>query len=618
MRVAIIDSGVSKNHNRLKNLNINGFGIEYRNEEITKIEEYEDQNGHGTAVAGIISKHLPNADFICIKIFFERLLIHEKVLSFAFKWCVVNNIDIINLSLGIDKSIPKLYNLCSEAVNRGTIIIAASNNNVNHMAYPAAYPNVFGVAIGKVKKREQFGFLNNSPVEFLAKGALQRVPWLNNSYNVVQGTSYACAHFTGIVAKKILETKEFNVEKLKNMLINDSDEKVNPYVSPIPVGENKIIISNVDTRKKGEDLFNNKSRFGWLKRMAIFPTVEKEMNSFVKFNEEVSSEVKYYIDYPRTIFSAYHTKNEVEILNRLPDSIILKEIDTIVVGYYLDQVFEPNINFGNELIELAIKNNKNIFYFDSRLSTIIDELNEKYDYEGKVYCPKITKKEFEEFQCFHYNLPVNTPVLAVIGTSSVQGKFTAQLVINKILSDEGYKVGFISTEPQGELFGANYSFPYGHNSLIDIDLGQWSETIANITKGIQESVRPDIITTGTQGGLISRDYNNDFSLVSIMYLKSINPDVFVCAVNPEDSMEIIYDTIKMAKMLTGATLLTCILNPFSRIDDDGDIRYKNLSEFEYNNKRENIIQQLNVPVIDIMASSNSEFILTSIEDALSK
>lgn len=48
---------------------------------------------------------------------------------------------------------------------------------------------------------------------------------------------------------------------------------------------------------------------------------------------------------------------------------------------------------------------------------------------------------------------ISTPVLAVCGTSSKQGKFTLQLELRKRFCEMGYKVGQIGTEPNSLLLG---------------------------------------------------------------------------------------------------------------------------------------------------------------------
>lgn len=44
---------------------------------------------------------------------------------------------------------------------------------------------------------------------------------------------------------------------------------------------------------------------------------------------------------------------------------------------------------------------------------------------------------------------LSVPTVAVVGTGSKQGKFTLQLQFKNFMEKLGYKVGFLSSEPNG-------------------------------------------------------------------------------------------------------------------------------------------------------------------------
>jgi hypothetical protein len=626
MKIAIIDSGIDIYHRKLKSANIasSSFSINNDCKIINELSMVNDNLGHGTAVAAIIYKHCSEAEITAIKIFDEKLTVNEKVLYTALKWCITNKINIINLSLGISAARPpeELTNLCRLAYDNGIYIIAAANNEVNKDTYPASYPFVLGVTSGTNVKNNEYGFLADSSVEFIANGAIQRVAWKNDGYNITQGSSYACAHLTGIAADCLISSKIESLSELKNELIKKANKEIKPMAIKHKQQNFEYKIIGMDVEKKGEEQFLSKKKFNWLNRIAIFPVSEKEMTSFVKFPDIVQSQITLYIDYPRFSNSIYFDKNKVNYINHIPEDKELILFDTIVLGYYLDQLFEANLNFGNKILELAIKQNKNIFYFDDRLTELINELKTKYSYKGSVYCPKIDKNNLEELAHFNYLPNIKIPVLAVIGTSSKQGKYTTQIRINNILKRASYKVGFLSSEPQGGLHGSSFSFPYGYASTVKIDYSEWNTCISCIMKGIQHYENPHIITTGIQSGLIPRSYNQGDSeysisaISSLTFLCSVEPDILICAVNPEDTPDDIINTIKVARIYTDAKVIFCVLSPYKRIDENGEESYSKLTTFEYNSIKDEIIRNLNIAVIDIMDESNDEFILAAIENSL--
>ncbi|MCD7963757.1 MAG: NAD-dependent epimerase/dehydratase family protein [Rikenellaceae bacterium] len=256
------------------------------------------------------------------------------------------------------------------------------------------------------------------------------------------------------------------------------------------------------------------------------------------------------------------------------------------------------------------------------MTKIIKEYKNKYPkYSGIVYHPEITSETLKILNIFKY-LPENkVPVLAVVGTSSKQGKFSAQLVIKNVLEKEGYNVGFFATEPQGELYGASFSFPYGHLSSVTIDPNESLDAVPIIMKGIETFNNPHIILAGTQSGLVPRSIKQQgmgkTELMNICVLSAMKPDGLICAINPDDSLETIENTLKVAKIYTKSEIIFMIMTPYKRTDEKGDLNFRKLEPLEYITAREKIIRHFNIPVIDIMDSQNEEFILNEIENFFS-
>ena len=296
MKIAIIDSGVENTHTRLNKAIINGLGFTISdNNEVSTGTDYTDQNGHGTAIAAIIHKHCPEAELSCLKIFQDGLIIHEHVLYKAIEWCLNNEVNLINLSLGIvSERVPeKLFELCQAAYKKNIVVISASNNVIKDKAYPAYFPNVFGVACGQIKKSNDYGYLPESPIEFLAKGTTQRVAWKDNSNKILQGTSYACAHFTGIAAKIIKESGFIEIDKIKEELKESSDRNIQPLVNLKTSSEMEYLVTNLNIKQEGDNTFKYEKKFNWIKKIAIFPATDKELALFHKFPECVHADIIY-------------------------------------------------------------------------------------------------------------------------------------------------------------------------------------------------------------------------------------------------------------------------------------------------------------------------------------
>ncbi|BCG60072.1 S8 family serine peptidase [Paenibacillus sp. URB8-2] len=211
VKVAILDSGIDKNHEDLKQSKIIEFNAEGPNKPVFDIL------GHGTAIAGIIASN--DNDFGIVGVSPDVELYSVKILDDSGKgdindfvkgieWCIENNVDIINLSFGIKRENQHLESVIEKAINEGIIIVAAAGNNYGiSVDYPAAYEDVFSITAIDSSSHS----LNSSAVgkiDFSAPGKDILTLSPNNQYAVYDGTSFASAYVTGLIAK-LLKRSEY-------------------------------------------------------------------------------------------------------------------------------------------------------------------------------------------------------------------------------------------------------------------------------------------------------------------------------------------------------------------------------------------------------------------------
>ncbi|MFB4167197.1 S8 family serine peptidase [Virgibacillus sp. JSM 102003] len=222
VNIAVIDTGISP-HPDLKVSG--GFST------VDSIQEWTDDNGHGTHVAGIIGSErndtgtvgiAPDANLFAVKALDKNGEGTLADLIEGIEWSIQNNMDIINLSLGTDDNSSALQDVINKAYKAGILIVAASGNGGtnNSVNYPAKYENVIGVSA----VNEQFNitsFSSTGPeVEFSAPGVNIVSTYLNESYGKAHGTSQASPHVTGILALLKKKKPELNSTELRNELIN--------------------------------------------------------------------------------------------------------------------------------------------------------------------------------------------------------------------------------------------------------------------------------------------------------------------------------------------------------------------------------------------------------------
>lgn len=210
IKIAILDSGIDKNHEDLKDIIKGEFNAIYPGKPII------DELGHGTAVAGIIAAQnnnigivgvSPNVELYSVKILDRNGSGSVEDFVAGIEWAIDNNVDIINLSFGISRDKPLLRESIDKAISQGIIIVASGGNTYgDKVDYPASYPEVISVtAINK--NNYNASFATKGKIDFSAPGVDVPILVPNNKYSVSSGTSLATPHVTGIIAL-ILQHKE--------------------------------------------------------------------------------------------------------------------------------------------------------------------------------------------------------------------------------------------------------------------------------------------------------------------------------------------------------------------------------------------------------------------------
>ncbi|TFE28981.1 S8 family serine peptidase [Cohnella luojiensis] len=155
--IAIVDTGVDYNNPELKPYLLEGKNL------INARMTAQDDNGHGTAVAGImvaIAKAGNSSSglgrwkgrFLPVKALDEFGSGNEEKLTQGIRYAVEQGANIIVLSLGLRRDAVGLRGAVEYAESNGVLLVAASGNDAAvfgdkaAVQYPAAYPTVLAVA----------------------------------------------------------------------------------------------------------------------------------------------------------------------------------------------------------------------------------------------------------------------------------------------------------------------------------------------------------------------------------------------------------------------------------------------------------------------------------------
>jgi subtilisin len=207
-KVAVIDTGIDKTHPDLV-ANIKG-GINFvKSKRSVDPTNWNDDNGHGTHVAGIIAAAdnsvgvigvAPQANLYAVKVLNSKGSGYLSDVISGINWAAANDMDVINMSLGSNSDSPSLHDAVDNAFASGVVVVAAAGNDGSSVDYPAAYSSV--VAVGATDSTNTIAsWSSNGPeVELSAPGVNIRSTWKGGGYNTISGTSMASPHVAGTAA----------------------------------------------------------------------------------------------------------------------------------------------------------------------------------------------------------------------------------------------------------------------------------------------------------------------------------------------------------------------------------------------------------------------------------
>jgi subtilisin family serine protease len=201
LKIAVVDSGINRNHFHVGKVagghgyRINGDG------QVTLHSDFDDQIGHGTAIAGILRQKAPQADLYAIKIFQKELSASAQVLMAALKWAIDAKIKIIHLSLGTEvEAYRKTFKrLCQTAHDNGLTVLAAARSSRDDII-PAVFQTVIGVFWDHDCSQDMISYHPGERIEFGAYGWPREIPGMPQEMNF-RGNSFAVAHVTGKLAQ---------------------------------------------------------------------------------------------------------------------------------------------------------------------------------------------------------------------------------------------------------------------------------------------------------------------------------------------------------------------------------------------------------------------------------
>lgn len=174
----------------------------------------QDQNGHGTHVAGTIAAYdnaigvvgvAPGARVVAVRVLDRRGSGSTSGVIAGVEYVAANGRvgDVANMSLGGGISSALDSAVVNAAAGGVKFVIAAGNdagNAANQSPARAEGPNVYTVsAFSYGDLWASFSNYGNPPIDWAEPGVSIKSTWLSGGYNTISGTSMATPHLAGIL-----------------------------------------------------------------------------------------------------------------------------------------------------------------------------------------------------------------------------------------------------------------------------------------------------------------------------------------------------------------------------------------------------------------------------------
>ncbi|MDD5901680.1 MAG: DUF1611 domain-containing protein [Lachnospiraceae bacterium] len=571
MKIAIIDSGING-----KVLNVKTIKQYRVYEQKVYEEECRDYVGHGTAVASVICKNvLCDIVSICPGINESGVgdrVIDNRDLTCAIELAIQEEVDVINISMGTTHYFEreKIDKVCEKAHEKGIAIFCAESTE--------HYPSLPWACKGVIRVTGKNGHTRGIKME-VADAGYMSVVVDGEFYRIIRedgtkyfaiGSSYASAYVINVLLNK---QEKVCLSNVKDLLFTDTDEKKE---------FEKMISESVSFLGDCENNIFEKRKYG---KLLLVPFI-KEMHSIVRFlNEDVVAVV----DSPKKGLLHRNVNNimeidgkSIEVKAKLCD--VEEEIDTMVIGY-TDQIEKYDAYFNLEnLLQENLKYKKwNIYSFVPVDQKWIDKYRENGLY---IDSPILIDERAEQQICelLRCDTPVRKPVVGVFGTSSAQGKLTLQMLMRKHMREKGVSPFFLSTEHQGKLLGADFTYADGYmnDATIQVPMEERVGILKKIMSYADNCTDTEVVLVGGQSRLIPYHAETQTFLRSAVFLEGVKPDLAVLVVNPIlDPPQYIQDSIStLAALYKCETVALAYSDHTPKVDENGKFKKEKLNQEE--------------------------------------
>lgn len=240
-----------------------------------------DQNGHGTHVAGIIAARegngrgitgiAPDSELYIAKGLGDGGSGSDQSVADAIVWCVDHGCKLVNLSLGTDLQSTAILRAIQYALSKGCLVVAAAGNSGGRVNFPGRHKE--SICVGAVDERRVVAsFSCRGPeVDVCFAGVEITSCYKDGGYAVLSGTSMATPGVVGVLALMLaVDAVSWELDAVRKELRDTAIDEGSPgfdyeYGAGL-VNPAKLVVAPTPT---GGDSPSLGGLFGFLSRVGV-------------------------------------------------------------------------------------------------------------------------------------------------------------------------------------------------------------------------------------------------------------------------------------------------------------------------------------------------------------
>ena len=236
VRIAVVDTGIDLDHPDIDAQVISGYDF------VNGDNEPDDDEGHGTHMAGIIAAETNNGEGVAginwyaglmpVKVLDEEGAGTHADVALGLIYAADNGARVINLSFGGEDPSQTMEDAINYAYSKGCILVAGAGNEGGGVLYPARYPNC--IAVGATDEGDNWcgesiwgaGFSSSygAEIDVVAPGNNIVSTYPGGGFAVGSGASMATACVSGMAALTVSVNPNLSNVQVRDVIRSTCDD----------------------------------------------------------------------------------------------------------------------------------------------------------------------------------------------------------------------------------------------------------------------------------------------------------------------------------------------------------------------------------------------------------